>query len=269
MVFKKGFLIWIGLAGLLFYPACFNSGGEGVLVMAVKNATRPASLSAELILPEPLRVKTFRVVVTGEGMSAIEAVFSGDSRGGTISGIPVGDDRKVLIEALNSAGIVIRRRKLSGIKIGKGNPTPVVATLLSVPFVTSPSDGNLVTQTRLIFKGYGEPGGSIEVVDISESDSAVLSDLGTSLESVSPSLSDGGFVFRPPALAVGPHTFVVRDPGTGEESQVTVTLVRPGRLPGVTISAAGLKNNTSGHTLGTNGLVAEVMEQLSRQSEEP
>ncbi len=234
------------------------------MAVAVKNSRRPAALAATSPLPDILNVERFRVVVSGSDFSPpIEVFFPSDTASGQISGIPVGDNRTVLIEALNHTGMVIRRRELSGISIAGGEPTPVVATLLSVPIVTNLSNGNLVTQTRLMLKGYAEPAAGLQVEEINgATPSSVLTDISTSSSVVTPALSDGGFEFHPQLLALGPHTFRIRDTGTGQENIVTVTLVRPGRTPGVGLGLAGKTLPASRSTATSLGRFSETLETM-------
>lgn len=256
---------WI-LIGFMTFSGCFGSSGagDGVMAVAVYNAHRPAGLSADEPLPEVLRVETFRVLITGDKMDPVEVFFPGDAAGGTISGISRGDNRIVLVEAINKFGQVIRRREIAGVKISGGKETPIVASLLSVPIVTNLKDGNLVTQTRLVFQGYAEPGGSLEIEDSYNSSLSLLPDLSSSANMISPSLSLGGFTFKPPVLPLGTHTFTLRDPESGEESQITLTLVRPGRQPGIGVSAAGKVVASETTTASGAGLFSEVLDLMAR-----
>jgi hypothetical protein len=251
---------------VLFLSSCFSSSGngDGIVAVAVYNAHRPAGLAADEPLPEVLQVETFRVLITGEKMDPVEIFFPGDAAGGSIKGIKKGENRTVLVEAINKFGQVVRRREITGVAIRGGKETPIVASLLSVPIVTNLKDGNLVTQTRLVFQGYAEPGGSLEIEDSYNSALSVLPDLSSSSNMISPSLSLGGFTFKPPVLPLGPHTFTLRDPESGEESQITLILVRPGRQPGVGLTSAGKIVSAATDTAGGPGLFPEVVEAMAR-----
>lgn len=259
----------LSLSGLLliitmFFSSCLSSsgGGDGIVAVAVYNAHRPAGLAADEPLPEVLQVETFRVLIAGDKMDPVEVFFPGDASGGSIKGIKRGENRAVLVEAINKFGQVVRRRQITGVKISGGKETPIVASLLSVPIVTNLKDGNLVTQTRLVFQGYAEPGGSLEVEDDFNGSPSIVPDLSTSASMISPSLSLGGFTFKPPVLPLGTHTFTLRDPESGEESQITLTLVRPGRQPGIGISATGKIISAATDTSGGPGLFPEVVEAM-------
>lgn len=254
---KLGLFLCISL---MMTTSCSNSDtGGGGIALTVKNAKHPAAISIDN-LPEVLQVKSFHVVVSGEGFEPIESSFSADSSYGVVSGIPVGDDRTIMIEALNNSGQAIRRRTLKGLTVVAGNPTPVVATLVSLPVITNFQDGSLVTQTHLIFKGYGEPAGSVEVSDSNQS-SFILTDMSTSSTLISPSLSDGSFSFTPSLLPIGTHTFTFHDPESGEFTQLTLTLVKPGSRPGFGLSSAGAVSKSFGMSLGMMGQFQEVMMQ--------
>jgi hypothetical protein len=187
-----------------------------------------------------LEADLFRVVVSAEDLSVpIELFFPGDSQGGEVEGVPVGRDRRVLVEAINSRGRVVRRREVRGVSVSRGRTTPVSAALLSVPLITNLSDGVAVTTTRLRIEGFGEPAGRLEVWDLNggREEKLLASVIGAPY--LSPSLSDGFFRFEPGVLEPGLHTFRVRATGTGETSEVTISLVPPGRMPGRVLASAG------------------------------
>lgn len=230
-----------------------NGGGDGGIILTVRNGRKPAALANGATLPDVLVANAFRVVISGADFAPpIEVSFPGDATGGTISGIPIGDDRTVLIEALNTEGQVIRKRELQGISIAGGAATSVQATLLSIPWVTNITDGSVVPLNRLVFKGYGEPAGGVEVIDHFAEVSASLSDITTAQETISPSLSDGSFSFRPKTLSPGRHTFEFRDPQSKESSKLTVTLVTAHRVPGTFVEFGGAVSLQSTTNLGIN-----------------
>lgn len=246
------------LACLFLLPACSGSGEEQ-MALAVDNSYCPAGASTLEAFPEVLQVETYRVVISGDDFDPIELFFPGNTLStGTIGGIPKGEGRMLLVEAINKTGQVICRRSTT-VNIKGGQQTPVHLTLLSVPFVTNLSNGNVVTATRLVFKGYGEPAGGIEILDFFNNVETSLVDLSTSSDLVSPSISNAGFLMTPEVLPIGPHTFTIRDAGTGESSQVSVILVAPGREPGRAVNVAGDLTDSFFHTVGMLGSFPEVL----------
>ena len=262
----------ISLLLLLLVPfliSCLGIGedrSDGIIAMAVRDARRPAALKADVVLPDILTVTSFRVVISGDGIvPPIEVFFPGDSSSGIIKGIPKGRNRKVLIEALNAGGIAVRRREVDNVEIsGGGDPTPVEASLLSVPVLTSPSNNALVVPGQLVFHGYAEPAGTLEIMETTDNASVVLYDVSTAADMVSPSLSDGGFTFQPSVMGLGQHSFTVRDPQSGWETQVAVTLVPPGRQPGTGFSAGGLISKINGSALGSLSDAQDVRDEISQ-----
>lgn len=260
--------LFIVLLLLMSGAGCGELSGEnGGILLVVKNARGPAALvneesafsalTSDEALPSSLQVTSFRVIVSGPDFSPpIERFFPGDATEGTISGIPVGEDRTVLIEALNQDGRPVRRREVHHVEIQGGMETPVATSLVAVPWFTSLSDGSVVTTTRLTLEGYGEPGSGLEIVDhFGESSFSIsaLPDTDGSLTTspfVTPSLSVGFFSLKPPLLPPGVHRFELRDPQTGESNIVTVTLVAPGRRPGTWVVSAGLLQSRQKTTLG-------------------
>jgi hypothetical protein len=253
---------WLALSVL--FASCSGGSGDQQFSLSVDNAYCPSGISSLESPPDVLRVDSYRVLISGDGLEPIELFLPGNFAAGNIDKIPKGDNRTLLVEALNASGQVICRRQMTGISIEGGKSTPIIVTLLSVPFVTNLSNGNIVTQTRLVFKGYGEPAGAIEILDLFNGSETVLTDLETSSDLISPSTSDAGFVFKPAILPLGIHLFTVRDAGTGESSQVSVTLVTAGREPGRGIVAAGFRNSSQHHASGRSDLFSEVLEELTK-----
>lgn len=263
--FERRAMSFYLLIGTLFLVSCGeNAGtGDGVIALVVKNAASPAGLTAQTI-PTVLQADTFRVTISGSDFSPpIVVTFPGTAAEGEVAGVPVGENRTVLIEAINASGQVVRKRELPGITINGDRPTPIVASLLSIPLVTNVSDGAVVTQTRLIFKGYAEPGSAVEILDIPPAGSeSVLSDLSTSKPSMSASLTDGSFTFTPPVLSVGMHTFTIQDTVTGEQTQLQLSVVRPGRQPGIGFQVAGTILPKSVQGISNAGIFSEVVEDM-------
>lgn len=216
-------------------------------------------------LPDVLRIEQYRITVSGGNIDE-PMVFTvpGNAEGASVDDIPKGENRTLLVEALNNRDQVICRRELRGVSIKGGKLTPVEMSLLAVPFIANISDGNIVTQTRLVFRGYGEPSGAVEILDNFQGNEIVLTDLDTNSDLVSPTVSDADFTFRPAVLPIGEHTFTVRDTQTGETSEVTATLVRPGRQPGTGFSVAGFIGSTKSQTIGRNDYFVEALEALMK-----
>lgn len=238
---------------IIITTGCNTGSGSGGIALVVKNARGPApveengsvALAASAVLPPELQVASFRIVVSGEDFPAIEAVFPAETTEGSVGNIPAGRERTVLIEALNSAGEAVRRRSVAHVEIVGGRTTSVAATLVAVPRFTSIREGRVITASRLVLEGYGEPGSGLELNDrfgdTTYSISEIPAEEGSASSSpvITPSLSAGFFSMKPPVLQPGVHTFELKDPQTGESASVTVTLVPAGRRPGTWVGSMG------------------------------
>ena len=224
----------------------------------------PVGQNGSGTLPDVLRIESYRITVTAEGEEPVVFSLPGNVDSANLKDIPKGENRTVLVEAVNNRGQVICSRELLGVSIKGGTVIPIAMSLLAVPFVANVSDGNLVTQTRLTFHGYGEPAGAVEIVDIFNGAETVLTDLDTNEELVSPSLASAEFSFKPAVLPLGEHLFRVRDIQTGQQSEVKVTLVQPGRFPGTGICSAGAVSPNRSDTVGRYDPFSEVFEALKK-----
>jgi hypothetical protein len=254
-----------GAAAVIAFTVLAACGGQQLETsLSLENAYCPAGKAGTDVLPEVLKIESYRVTISGEDFEPIIVNLDGRTDSSPVEDIPKGEDRTLLVEALNNRGQVICRRELTGIEIKGGKIALVELSLLAVPFVANLSDDNVVTQTRLTFQGYGEPVGAVEIIDTFNGIETVLTDLDTNSELVSPSENDATFKFRPAVLPIGEHLFTVRDFQTGEESQVTVTLVAPGRTPGAGFSTAGQVGIAGVQTLGRGDIFIEALEALSK-----
>ncbi len=237
---------------ILHVISCLTPSGAGGIQLTVHQARQPASLKSDAALPSVLQVVSFRVTISASDFSPIEVSFPSNATSGTISGIPVGSNRSILIEALNSDGRTIRKRTLQGISVSGGAATAVQATLLAVPTITNLKDGSIVPRNRLILQGYAEPGSSVDINDRFQTVTTSLNNPQLDTSPISPSLSDGRFVFEPPLLEVGTHTFAVTDPQTGEQTTLSLTLVDIKRTPGTLLSFGSAESPNQTTSLGIN-----------------
>jgi hypothetical protein len=262
MNIPKNILGAAAAVALAFFAAC---GGKKLeTLVSLENAYCPAGKAGAAALPDVLKIESYRVTISGDDFDPIVVTLDGKTASSPVEDIPKGEDRTLLVEALNNRGQVICRRELTGIEIKGGKIALVELSLLAVPFVANLSDGNVVTSTRLTFQGYGEPAGAVEIIDTFNGSETVLTDLDTNSELVSPSENDATFKFRPAVLPIGGHLFTVRDYQTGQQSQVAVTLVAPGRTPGTGLSVAGFIGTAGVQTAGRNDAFVEALEALSR-----
>lgn len=252
----------IAVAALTVIAAC---GGDKLQTsLSLEDAYCPQGKDLTGPAPEVLKINEYRITISGEDFEPITVTLDGKTASSPVEDIPKGENRTLLIEALNNRGQVICRRELTGIAIKGGKIALVEISLLAVPFVANISDNNIVTATRLTFDGYGEPVGAVQIIDTFNGTETVLKDVATDSELVSPSSTDATFKFKPLVLPIGEHAFTVRDFQTGEQSQVKVTLVAPGRTPGTGLSVAGKVGALGVQTTGRNDIFVEALEALSK-----
>ncbi len=244
---KKYLFLCVGWAFLA--AGCGGNDNDGFVVIKLERADLTAGLpdlaaaaSESAFSMDLLRVATFQAMVTAEDME-VPMVATADATAEQIEirGIPYGDDRTILVEALNSRGDVLRRRRLEGLEIKKGVVSNVEGRWNTVPLALNLTNGSVLSAARFRVLGFGEPGSPIRVSSVSNAGDAVAfialseSEAATVL---SPSLSSGVFNFRQRPSALGRQTLTLRDENNGESSSVTVTVVE-GDPPGRRLVSAG------------------------------
>lgn len=220
-----------------------GGGGEGFISISLENAGIPAELAAQNPV---LQITQFRATITADDIAEpIVATAEPTAAEILIETVPYGDNRTILVEALNSRGDVLRRRRMEGLEIKKGVVSNVRGRMNTVPVALNLAPGIIVPANRFRIDGFGEPGSSIRVISETESGAIPFapseSDL---LPLASASIDTGLFQFSQRPSATGKQTITLRDESTGESSQVSVYIIN-GELPGRCLSAAAAIDPTT------------------------
>lgn len=225
---------------LLSVPIGACSGQRQInLTLILENARAPAGLH-ETDLPEIQRVQSFVVTISGSDLSEdVVTSFSAETASMQVQDIPEGETRTLTVEALNSEGMVVRRRALEEITIDKDTTEPIVVSLNTVPLFTNLRDGNRIIVSRVRIRGVGEPGGRVVLEDSFNGSISPLLDISSDDVSLSTSAGAGDFNLVPASMNLGTHSLLVRDPDTEEFSEIKVRVVPAGSLPGTGLSAYG------------------------------
>lgn len=274
-VLMMAIVSWAVTAG----HGCGGNGDDGFVVIKLERADLTADLpdlaasaSESAFSMDLLQIASFQATVTAEDME-LPLIATADATAEQIEirGIPYGDNRTILVEAMNSRGDVLRRRRLEGVEIKKGVVSNVEGRWNTVPLALNLIDGSVVSAARFNVLGFGEPGSPIRVSSASNAGEAVafvaLSETDASTV-ISPSLSSGVFNFRQRPSALGKQTITLRDENNGESSSVNIYVVE-GDLPGRrTVSAGALgPTATVGSAMGgpKTGHFPLVLQALSKK----
>jgi hypothetical protein len=195
------------------------NSGEGTLSLSVKNSK---SFNPNI---EHGLIVNYQILITGPGIkTSITTTFDGTATSGKVDGIPAGENREVIVTAINPNQMTIRQGEASGVKIIGGQTTDIDITLESVPIFTNLTDGNTLDNTRLIFKIFADSPSSVIVEKKAEQEFSPLINPATSLAEIKLDVNTGLGQLVPALQPVGAHTFQTRDLNTNRSSQVTITL---------------------------------------------
>lgn len=229
-------------------PGSTSSGSHNNIYLTVKGAK---SFNPNV---EHGQINSYRVTISGTGIDdPIIANFDGGATSGTIDNVPNGDGRKILVEAINPNGAIIREGEQENVRV-KGN-TEIEITLDSVPIFTNLSNNNSIDNTRLIFKVFSDPESHIIIEDVSDDNSAILADAATFESEISLDVSTGLGKMAPQLQPVGQHTYSVRNLDNNRSSLVTINVTDGAARKGASFLVASDTADPSlerGISCGTN-----------------
>lgn len=227
------YMTYIGTVVMGLY--LIGCGGGGPTVSMLDGCTSDACGSVQLTVKgaqsfnpsiDHGRIVEYRVSISGPGIEGeLVTGFPGDAEEGVIEGIPAGDDRRIEVRAINPNRAVIREGEEDGVVIGGGSTADVNIMLESVPLFTNLMDGSVVENTRLVFRIFADPDGSVVIEDLSSSKSELLANASSASPEVAFDEVTGLGVMSPAVLLPGEHAFTARNTLTDRSSTVAVRLI--------------------------------------------
>jgi len=164
------------------------------------------------------QIYTYRVEVSGPGIDQpIVKDFAGDSESGTIDGIPVGKDRVVKVQAINTRGKILREGETENVAVGKG-VNDIGVSLDAVPIFTNLQDGNVIPLNRLVIRVFSDPEDLVQIKREKKNQIETLNEF-------NPDMSTGLFSMTPKLPEKGEYTFIAESKITGRSSTVTVRII--------------------------------------------
>ncbi len=197
-----------------------GDGPCGDVRLMVYGAKSPTALSPHG------QVKMYRVSIAGPGIEGeLIADFPGDAEEGFIENVPAGDDRLIVVRALNGQDLKIREGEAEGVQIQGGSTAEVDITMEPVPIFVDLRDRSIIENTRLIFRIYSESTAPSVVEDVFNAASTMLVDASTNVSEIAVDGATGLGRMAPALLDPGTHAFTVSDAATGRSNQVSVRLL--------------------------------------------
>ncbi len=149
------FLAVTSLAGFLTLGifACKpyeEKSGTGRVIMRIAWPETPSSLlAAGMISPQshPSSVVTIRATVSGTDMAIIVQDYPASAEYGEMASIPIGDDRALLVQALNNSGTTLYEAEKTGLTIVLGELTDAGTLVLIAVTTAAPAIPVLDPQT--------------------------------------------------------------------------------------------------------------------------
>jgi hypothetical protein len=144
-------ILVFSLAGCGSGGSTSTSGGTGSIIAKLQwSEGKSASILEMLGLSSssvPSNVVTVRIIVTGSGMANIQKDFPVSDGKGLIDGVPVGSDRTVTAQGLDSGGNVAYQGSKANVTVAGGQTTDI-GTITMLPVGTACLD--LINQGKII-----------------------------------------------------------------------------------------------------------------------
>lgn len=183
---------------------------------------------------EAATIAAYKIVVERDGHAPLEQTISKEAKGLMIGNLPQGWLRRIRLMAMNLRGQVLREGEIENIWIESGVAIRLEMVLKAVPVFLNVFDGGYLSNRRLFFRLFSDPGHRLAV----QTD-RVLTD-GLSQKEELPTDARGEALFYSADFSAGTYTFTVRDLDTEKFSTVTLGLWEGQGVVAAPLFAGGL-----------------------------
>jgi len=168
----------------------------------------------------------YRATITGIGIDfPIIAEFDGKAENGTMSGIPVGNDRVITIDAVSKRGEIIRKGIRDNVLVEGNKVNDIEISLNSVPIFTNIKNGNTIPSTRLRPEVFADPGETVEIIRVINEQETPIFNISSNTSEIYADTNSGLATLDPMDIGLGEYSLIVRSLETGYESSVDIKII--------------------------------------------
>lgn len=198
------------------------------------------------------RIDNFKIIIQGDTLNAdIVKYYSGSTKSIQLDGLEANSKINITVEAINENGFVIRRGYAENIEITANAVSEAVVSIFNVPIFTNIKPEGYINLNRFVPRVFAPGEITFQISDTFGAATTSLSDQVT--ENVTMSISEEQFPNQMAPvyiskLQAGEHGFQIRDPDTGESTEINFIGYQPPATQGlVTTSGAylGLMMNST------------------------
>jgi len=186
------------------------------------------------------KILNYKVTITGTPLTdPIIQYFPVDTEEATFEGFPHGSVIQVMVEALNTNNICVRRGRSEDITIIGGQTVTSILTIYNVPIFANVYDGAIVYNNRFSPKIFAPGQIPFELSDLFNGSTSSVEDQITheTLFSISADISDAILTINAPMFDLGIHELTVQDPTTSEASTVQISVLDGTKQKALTTTA--------------------------------
>lgn len=174
------------------------------------------------------KIAQYKLTIAGSGLAEpIINYYSADTKEITFEGLPSESNIRIMIEAINTNGICVRRGKSNDIKILGGQTIAADITVNNVPIFANVRDGAVVYNNRFVPKIFAPGEIPFQISDLFNEQLTTIKDQisDSSTFSISTSDNDSVMPVYVQTLPPGSHKLTVQDDKTGESSTINITVL--------------------------------------------
>lgn len=216
-----------------------NLGEAGYIHLNISGSLSP-------VLAQKGTIEKYKIILEGDGEAPLEQILSSLAKGFSLIGLLPDKKYSLRVYALNGDDKILREGFLNDVRLALGESLDLNIVLEALPVVLNHSDGDQVSNKRLFFYLFSDPGSRLVVEEngplsdiISQKDILILAESGIAK-------------FFPGRISAGDHHFRIRNLDNAKSTELNIFLWEGDGMHGAPLISASDPQNSVGQTLAAS-----------------